>query len=160
MEKTRQDQLLQDPLALLHGIRQVADRLVIFCQAGQISVPRANQRLFAYLEETVVEVTPRHKEGVFHPKVWLLRYAPYGNESDPIRYRLLCLSRNLTFDQSWDTMLVLDGVYQAQRKVAYSRNHPLGDFIAALPGLAVSPVTPAVEETVAKLSDESTQGGF
>jgi hypothetical protein len=158
--EAQQDQLLQDPLALLHGIRQVADRLVIFCQAGQISVPRANQRLFAYLEETVVEVTPRHKEGVFHPKVWLLRYVPYADERDPIRYRLLCLSRNLTFDQSWDTMLVLDGDYQAQRKVAYSRNHPLGDFIAALPGLAVGRVTPAVKETVAKLSDEVRKVDF
>jgi hypothetical protein len=158
--EAQQGELLQDPLALLHGIRQVADRLAIFCQAGQISVPRANQRLFAYLEETVVEVTPRHKDGVFHPKVWLLRYAPSENESDPIRYRLLCLSRNLTFDQSWDTMLVLDGVYQAQRKVAYSRNHPLGDFIAALPDLAVSPVKPAIREAVAKLSDEVRRVAF
>ncbi len=158
--EAQQGELLRDPLALLHGIRQVADRLALFCQAGQISVPRANQRLFAYLEQTVVEVTPRHKDGVFHPKVWLLRYAPSENESDSIRYRLLCLSRNLTFDQSWDTMLVLDGVYQAQRKVAYSRNHPLGDFIAALPGLAISPVTPAIKETVAKLSDEVRRVAF
>ena len=157
-----QGDLTTDPLVMLHGVRQVADRLAIFCQAGQISVPRANQRLFTYLEESIFEVLAPHHEGVFHPKLWLLRYTPASEieYERPIRYRLLCLSRNLTFDQSWDTMLVLDGTYQAQRKVAYSRNHPLGDFIATLPGLAVRQLTPAAQGAVALLSEEVRKVSF
>lgn len=160
-----QNSLLRDPLALLHGVRQVIDRLAVFCQAGLIKVPRGSQQLFTYLENAVFEVTPPHQDGVFHPKVWLLRYTPRPNSSDEpeealIRYRLLCLSRNLTFDRSWDTMMVLDGVYQAQRKVAYSRNHALGDFITALPNLAVRPLTPAVQAAISQLSDEVRKVDF
>lgn len=160
-----QNNLLKDPLALLHGVRQVIDRLAIFCQAGMIKVPRGSQQLFTYLEDAVFEVTPPHKDGVFHPKVWLLRYTPCSTSSSeheeaPVRYRLLCLSRNLTFDQSWDTMLVLDGVHQAERKVAYGRNHPLGDFMAALPKLTVRPLTAAAEAAIALLSDEVRKVDF
>lgn len=153
-----QGQLTQDPLALLHGLRQTADRLTLFCQAGQISVPKANQRLFAYLEDAVFEVTAPHQGGVFHPKVWFLRYIP---QLEPeleyersIRYRMLCLSRNLTFDYSWDTILVLDGVLQAQRKKGYSQNHPLSKFIKALPKLTLRNLTPKAQASVDLLSEE------
>jgi hypothetical protein len=150
--------LAQDPLALLYGVRQVMDRLTIFCQAGQIGVPHSHQRLFTYLEDSIFQVTAPHREGVFHPKIWLLRYVAQTDGEAPagkaICYRLLCLSRNLTFDRSWDTMLVLDGRYQAERKVAYGRNHPLGDFVAALPTLATRQLTPAAQEAVALLSAE------
>lgn len=156
---------LQDPLALLHGIREVAGRLCLFCQAGQISLPRTGERLFTYLEDSVFEVAARHPAGVFHPKVWLLRYTPAalsGAGAQPVLYRLLCLSRNLTFDQSWDTLLVLDGEL-VERTYAYSRNHPLGNFFAALPELAAlagRSLTPAALETVTHLSDEVRRVNF
>jgi hypothetical protein len=41
-----------------------------------------------------------------HPKLWFLRYV--GNY-ESVTYRLLCLSRNMTFDRSWNTMLCLEG---------------------------------------------------
>jgi hypothetical protein len=156
-------QLLQDPLALLHGVRQVAGRLAIFCQAGQISVPRMDQRLFTYLENAVFEVVAPHREGVFHPKAWLLRYLPQTEQSpgndQPVRYRFLCLSRNLTFDHSWDTLLVMDGEV-VERAYAYGRNHPLADFFAALPRLAVRPLTRAAQESVELLSGEVRRVNF
>ena len=51
--------------------------------------------------------------GVFHPKFWLLRYLPQDS-GGPARYRLLVLSRNLTYDRSWDTMLRLDASLDAE----------------------------------------------
>src|SRR5688572_27321149 len=63
-----------DPLLLLQTIRRYAERLAVFCQAGRIAVPRKQQLLFAHLEESVVEVTASSPDGVFHPKVWVLRY--------------------------------------------------------------------------------------
>jgi len=120
-----------DPLALLEALRRYADRLHVFCQAGCISVPSKGQLLFGYLEKSVFQAKAP-LGGVFHPKVWALRFTA---SDKPVLYRLLCLSRNLTFDRCWDTLLALDGEV-VDRQKAYSVNHPLGDFIQALPGLA------------------------
>jgi hypothetical protein len=138
-----------DPLALLEALRRHADRISLYCQAGGIKLPPATQRLTAYLERTIVEVQAP-KGGVFHPKLWLLRYvSPTG----PVRMRLVCLSRNLTFDRSWDTAVVLDGFVRA-RKNAYGDNHPIGEFIERLPGLATRPVGDSVRARAQQLAHE------
>ena len=84
--------------------------------------------MFLWLEPSVVEVSSPHDNGVFHPKVWLLRFLA---DSGAVRYRFLCLTRNLTFDRSWDTVLCLEGDLP-NRTNAYSRNRPLADFVSAL----------------------------
>lgn len=141
---------ITSPLALLESLRRHAEKITLFCQAGEIKVPPPTQRLVAYLEPCVVEVRAPHSEGVFHPKIWLLRYS---SNDRPIRYRFLCLSRNLTFDKCWDTMLSLDGEV-VERKNAISANRPLGDFIASLPGLAVRPITNDRSELVTRMAEE------
>jgi len=128
----REGQPTDNNLALLESIKRHAGRIYIFCQAGQISIPKKNQRLFAYLEQSVFEVMAKKKFGVFHPKIWLLRFT--AQHDSVVRYRFLCLSRNLTYDRSWDTVLVMNGILQARQK-AYKVNHPLGDFIRSLPEL-------------------------
>jgi hypothetical protein len=117
-----------DPLALLESVRRYADRITLFCQAGAIRVPGRVQPIMTYLEDSVV---PLHMPPgrLFHPKVWLLHFA--GDEGE--RCRLLCMSRNLTFDHSWDTLLWLDGD-PAEESDEF--NGPLADFIRCLPGLA------------------------
>jgi hypothetical protein len=125
-----------DPVTLLRAVREYGDRVTLFCQGGQIGVPPHDQLLFANLEDSVYQVNLRGR--LFHPKVWLLRFiAP----EQPVRYRLLCLSRNLTFDRSWDTVLRLDGELTA-RKNAFKANHPLGDFFAALAEMPLKPGLP------------------
>lgn len=130
-----------DPLALLESLRRCADRIHIYCQAGQIKVPPTNQRLLAYLEQAVIEVQPPSAKGgggaVFHPKVWALRFVETDG-GEAVRYRLLCLSRNLTFDRSWDTVLVLDGEL-VDRKIGFSENKSLSEFVSQLPELAIRP---------------------
>ena len=150
-----------DPLLLLEGIRRLAGRMTVFCQAGQIAVPKSDQLLYGYLESSVVEVLPRSSKGVFHPKVWALRYVPDEDAAsdDPVRYRLLVMSRNLTFDRSWDTMLLLDGVLTG-RKNALSRLHPLGDFIADLPNLALRPVAQPLADKVDQMQYELRRTEF
>lgn len=118
---------IADPLALLKAVREYADRVCLFCQAGQIGVPRAYQPLLTNLENSIVECNaPRG--GSFHAKMWFLRFR---DEDDSILYRVLCLSRNMTFDRCWDTMLTLEGPLR-DRKKAYRRNHPLGEFVEGL----------------------------
>lgn len=147
-----------DPLALLESLRRCADRVHIFCQAGQIQIPPANQQLLTFLEQAVIEVVaPAARAGgagVFHPKVWVLRFVS-TTEPDQVQYRLLCLSRNLTFDRSWDTILVLEGQLQdRQRGIAESR--PLAQFIGELPKLAIrqNALSTQTSADTAQIADE------
>ncbi len=137
-----------DPLAMLESLRRYAGRMHIFCQSGRIQVPRSQDLLFSYLEDSVIQVAPV-SGGVFHPKLWLLRYF---NPSGTILYRLLCLSRNLTFDRSWDTILCLDGQEMTARD--QQENLPLAAFLEDLPSLAVHPLSEAASESVALFSRE------
>lgn len=145
-----------DPLALLESLRRHADSVHLFCQAGYVSVPPADQRLLGWLERTVVEVR-RPEGGPFHPKVWVLRFTADGR---PIRYRVLVSTRNLTFDRSWDTLLVLDG--DVREGDADTREGPaLADFVTALPRLALrQPVAPRVAETVERMAGEIRRTKF
>jgi len=149
-ESQSRDELLRDPMAALEAIRRSAGRIGVFCQKGRISVPRQQQLLYHSLEHTVVQVRPPGERGVFHPKIWLMRFCA---DDAPVIYRFLCLSRNLTFDRSWDTVLVLEGEL-IDRKRAYSRNHPLGDFIKALPSLSDKDVPEHIQNNVDIMSDE------
>jgi hypothetical protein len=142
--------LARDPVALLHALGRCADRVTMFCQAGRIAAPTRHHPLFARLEPMVVEVEAPHDHGCFHAKTWLLRFT---SEDGRVVYRFICLSRNLTPDRSWDTVLVLDGDL-ADRARAIARNHPLGDFIAMLPSLAQLPLAAARADAVALLADE------
>jgi hypothetical protein len=146
-----------DPLALLEAVRRHSDRLTIFCQAGEITVPRNMHRLYTYLEHSIVEVAPQERQFVFHPKIWLLRYE---GAQDEVRYRLLCLSRNLTLDRSWDMLLSLEGDFRGERQNGYARNRPLGDFVAYLRSLAVRPMPPGASERIQLLEDEVRRVDF
>jgi hypothetical protein len=91
-------------------------------------VPRSHNRLYGLLEDCVIGVKPRSADSSFHPKVWILRYE---SDAGPARYRLVVLSRNLTYDRSWDIAANLDG------EVADSpqdQNRPLVDFARYLLG--------------------------
>jgi hypothetical protein len=74
-----------------------------------------------------VSLSSAGPEGVFHPKVWVLRFLA---QDGVVRYRILCLSRNLTFDRCWDTVVALDGEL-LDRSNAIAVNHTLADFVAA-----------------------------
>lgn len=149
---------LSDPVILLEGLRRYADRITIFCQAGRIAIPPPDNYLYSFLENSIVEVqAPR--DGVFHPKIWVLRYIAEAEEEPPL-YRLLNLSRNLTFDKSWDLMLRLEGQLAIHRTLAYGTNNALGDFIQALPRLALREVDSRVADDIAVLQDEVRRAAF
>lgn len=135
------DDAVSEPLVLLESLRRLADRLTIFCEAGRIAVPARQNLLYSYLEQRVVEVQARFG-GVFHPKVWLLRYLQNGQ---PPYYRLLNLTRNLTFDRSWDLALQLEGVVDDSRQKGLGVNKPLVDFINALPTLCLRSFAPEIQ---------------
>ncbi len=138
-----------NPMAVLEAVRRHAERITVFCQAGEIKVPADFRTAFAYLEPSVVPVRAPRRGGIFHPKVWVIRYVgPAGDLS----YRLLCLSRNLTFDRSWDTVLRLDGrPTNSQQPISA----PLAEFVRALPGLAVTPLSVDRASAVEQIAREA-----
>ena len=150
-------QLASDPLALLESARRHADRIVLFCHGGQTNVPRAGQSALAFIEQSVITALPPRQDGVpavFHPKVWVLRYVVADQPDQPVRYRLVCQSRNLTFDTSWDASLVLDGELTAGLGQGCAVNRPLADFVRSLPALACEPISGAQQETIERVADE------
>ena len=118
----------KDPEAIMQAITMASDHLDIFCQAGQLNVPRSPSDLMAFLEKMVHPVRSPHAGGLFHPKVWLLEFSD-GTETS---FRLLCASRNLTSDCSWDVVVRLDGVRGSR---PLGTNKPLRDFALNLSGL-------------------------
>lgn len=96
----------REPVGLLEAIRRLAGRITLFCQAGQIAVPRRHRSVFAWLEGAVAPVPAPRPSHLFHPKLWVIRYREVGGQNRSMR--LLCATRNLTFDASWDTLLRLE----------------------------------------------------
>jgi len=145
-----------DITAIMQALRSYADRMAIFCQSGRIAVPRKDQPLFLHLERCVFQAQAPKPGGLFHPKVWLLRFTADG---EPVQYRFLCMSRNLTFDRAWDVCFTSDGELTT-RKRGFSGNAPLGDFIGALPGLASAGVPGGVRTKIEQIRDEIGRVAF
>ena len=133
----------------MQSLRGMSDRIDIFCQAGAIGAGRWPSDLLALLEDVVHEVRRPRPGHIFHPKTWVLRFR---DESEEPSYRLVVLSRNLTSDRSWDTILWLDG--RRAGRIEPTQAAPLARFVRALPGLAVTPVAPGRQAILAELADE------
>lgn len=138
-----------DPIAVMEAVRSAADRVDIFSQAGQMHVPAKPNGLFAFLEGVVHDARAARPGRLFHPKVWFLRYLDPDGE---IALRLLCLTRNLTKDASWDVAVRLDGELGRTRSPA---NRQLRDFIRALPDLAVRSLGPVRREAIDSLAEHA-----
>ncbi|MFN2397254.1 MAG: phospholipase D family protein [Gemmatimonadaceae bacterium] len=149
-----------DRLTLLRTIREFADRMVIFCQAGAIAVPAKHQPLFAYLENTVVEVRAPRPGGIFHAKMWVLRFRPVADADAAMAYRLIVPSRNLTFDRSWDTVLTLDGWLSSERQRGYSENRGLDILIRAYRDNATRDLPTHAAEKLATIASEIRRVGW
>nr|WP_221377002.1 phospholipase D family protein [Actinoplanes polyasparticus] len=123
----------QDPISVMDGVRRCADRVDVFCQAGQIAPPPGNSSLLLLLEEIIHPVRRPRPGRLFHPKMWLVRYV---SDEDWL-LRLIVLSRNLTNDRSWDVSLSLDGAIGTRPD---ARNAPLVKLLRHTITLAGQPV--------------------
>ena len=126
-------ELMNNPVCLLEALRSTGDSLALFCEGGQIHMPNRVTSLYILLEKMVFSVkTPKRKRTAaypsFHSKFWLIRYK---NTDDVLRYRVIVLSRNLTFDRDWDIAYYMDGHIT---KESTGKNEPLCDFLRYLIG--------------------------
>lgn len=137
-----------DPIRVMEALRSMSSRFDVFCQAGAINARRWPSDLVALLESVVHEVRRPRPGHIFHPKFWALRFL---DDSQEPTYRMLVLSRNLTADRSWDTILRFDGRLEGRRKAT---NTPLVRFIAALPDLAVTQLTARRRAEIDELAED------
>lgn len=140
---------MRDGIAVLEAVRRLSDRITVYAQRGRLQVPSPPHVLYGLLEQMTVEVNaPRG--GVFHPKLWLMRFvAP--DDAAAVTLRLMVLSRNLTNDRSWDVALTLEGSPTGRKR---SENRELAQLIGGLPQLAVGDVEGSREEQASRLAAE------
>lgn len=144
-----------DPVRLLEAVRRHADVTTVFCQAGGIAIPGQYRSILAFIEDSVREVMPPQGRGIFHPKIWALRFTNRQNTEH--RHRLVIASRNLTFDRSWDTALILDQTDGADERTHGIDAAPAASFIRALPALATRTLPQARRNQINSLA-ESLEG--
>ena len=122
--------LTKNPVCLLEALKKTADKIALFCEAGQIHTPGNVTELYILLEKMVFSValpgTKRNRNASFHPKFWLIRYE---NDNSEVMFRVIVLSRNLTFDRSWDVTYSMDA-YPCTKE--QEKNYPVCDFIRYL----------------------------
>lgn len=123
---TPEGDLQTDKLALLEAISQLRGKIKVFFQQGCIKRPHHFNLLFSLLEPLLAPQVPGDAFSSFHPKFWLLRFT---GPKKAVRYRLLVLSRNLTFDRSWDLAVALEG---APTKVRHEENDGLVVLLKSL----------------------------
>lgn len=138
-----------DPITLMESVRSVADRVDVFCQSGMVTVPSTATDLIAFLEPMVHEVKMRRSNDLFHPKIWLIRFTHPGA---PTQMRLMCSSRNMTNDRSWDLLVTLDGEVTDETG---ERNKPIADLVEALPSMTARGVSPERSHAIELLAADA-----
>ena len=129
-EETDSD-LMKNPICLLEALRATGDKVALFCEGGQIHTPNNITSLYILLEKMVFQVSTSKRKEItkypsFHPKFWLLKYV---DERGTPLYRVVVLSRNLTFDRSWDVTFTMDGKVNGRKTLKTS---PIVDFVSYL----------------------------
>ncbi len=148
------EELLADPLLLLEALRQAGERFQVFVDQAGIAVPRTQRELYAMLEPSVHPVRAP-AGGAFHPKVWVMQFT---SEGSPPFLRVAILSRNLTFDRSWDVALASEASPTPGVQIVQSA--PLAEFLRRLPDLGVQALRPSISAQVHDLADQVARTAF
>lgn len=123
--------LLHSPISMLNALIKVSGKLLIFCESSQIKKPSNSSKLMPLLDKMVIPVSLPGKVGksgfpAFHPKTWLLQYR---NADGGRKYRFIVLSRNLTFDRSWDVSVCIDSTEEIDQ---FEKTKPIISFLSFL----------------------------
>ena len=109
-----------DPASVIVAYQKMTEKMVVFCEAGQMKGIKSPTTLDVLLEKIIVPVALEKKDDKkgypsFHAKTWIIKYK---NENNSYIFRFAVLSRNLTFDRSWDVSLCLesaDDIHQQEK---------------------------------------------
>ena len=145
IQESTDSTLTKNPFAILKSLQGLSEKLLIFCEAGQITqMPPDKSPLMLMLDKMIVPVKLKVNKGKdipsFHPKTWTIQYEDAeGNQY----FRFIVLSRNLTFDRSWDVAVSLDGKLTGGR---HKSSYPIADFLEYLKYNALEGVSMKTEK--------------
>ena len=153
--------LLQNPISMLNALVKVSEKILIFCEAGQIKKPSTPSPLMLLLDKMVIPVmlTGKKNSGrfpAFHPKTWILQYCnPEGRR----KYRFVVLSRNLTFDRNWDVSICIESTDKVSQP---DKTKPVISFLKFLQRQINSSISDYQQKAqlITKLSTELTGVSF
>lgn len=129
ISKSMAEESIQDPISLLDIIQKVKDKIIVFYDVTQLHVPKKYMETLVLFENMLCPVKMSKKGEYipsFHPKMWLIQYKNIKNKKEFL-YRFVILSKNLTFDKSWDIVFSMDGT---SSNVESEQNKPLINFIS------------------------------
>ena len=134
--------LAKDSMYLFAALSEMKGKVLVFCEKGRITGRGEYSSLYCQLEGGIVEadLPEVHNDAVnsefpsFHPKTWVLRFTSASGAGRTL-YRVCILSRNLTFDSSWDLAGSFDGHFRDQHKSASEGGYSLAAYLKMLKGL-------------------------
>ena len=143
-------QSVNDHISIMRATKNYSKCISVFVQNGGIKFPDSISLtpVFRYLEDMVHEISIDSK-GVFHPKIWIIRFK--SEENCKSYYRLIVLSRNITKDRSWDVSLQLDGIKSGKLN---ENNIPLSEFVRKLPKWCYPKLRSNRQASISKFSDD------
>ena len=145
IQESTDSSLTNNPFAILKSLQGLSEKMLVFCEAGQIAAIQPEKSpLMLLLDKMIVPVKLREMKGKgfpsFHPKTWALQFSDaVGNRL----YRFIVLSRNLTFDRSWDVAVSFDG---KDTKKEQRTSAPIVDFLNYLKYNALEGVSMKTEK--------------
>jgi hypothetical protein len=125
----------KNKIYILDAVSKCADKMVVFCNASSIMNASQRYKELHTLFDTCVFPVNLKSKGNFHPKLWVLRYVNYVNGKKAQKYyKVIVLSRNITFDRDFDVAATLTGNvvdYDSydSNKGHKNRNKPLADLL-------------------------------
>ena len=145
IQESTDSALTNNPFAILKSLQGLSDKMLVFCEAGQIAAMQPEKSpLMLLLDKMIVPVKLREMKGKgfpsFHPKTWTLQYS---DEDGNRLYRFIVLSRNLTFDRNWDVAVSLNGKDTRKKQAA---SIPIVDFLNFLKYNALEGVSMKTEK--------------
>ena len=121
--------IFKNKVATFTALRNLSKKLIVFTDASQIKKMNLQKEFAVLLENMIVPVISKDKNGdfsSFHPKMWLLQFVNKGGEHF---YRLAVLSRNISYDKCYDACFVLESSDNHQKT---RRTKPLIEFLEYL----------------------------
>ncbi|MBQ3716665.1 MAG: hypothetical protein IJM92_15330 [Fibrobacter sp.] len=126
--------LFENKVCLLSAMRQLSEKLIVFCDPGQIKVLKKTNQEFALMLEQIIVPVYREKVNkvypAFHPKMWLLQFADEKRKKH--NYRLVVLSRNISYDNTFDVALVLDSCGPKEKNSSLNKTKSLLEYLQYL----------------------------
>lgn len=140
---------------MLEALTNVSKHIAVFCQRGKIKVPKPYNPLMAYWEKGIHQIQMPNYDQSFHPKIWIIRYTA-KNKKEPVKYRFISTSRNLTFCRDWDMAITTDGEVN---KIEKDNNKGIIDLLQYLKKASGFAIPEVIFKELPKVKFE-VPGGF